>query len=592
MKKILLSLLAIVSCNFGVWASETAMDVTMPNPKAFGHFLDDKKLITDCLGATNDAQLHFYWTTGRTLSDNLSYQPMTQVSIGGERYGKKFFPYVEALLKHSPDKLSIKFICDTTTIESNQTHIQSLKSQYGNRFELLPVEGVIENLLKEFSTKEQVYKINVFFRNATQGSPVLASDVYRIIGMIYGQGHQVGLKGALRTYCDIDAFCYGMETENHVDLIESLFRYVPKSPFYFGRSHKNNDVIKICIEDLFLYRELCVRQLNNLVTDKIAIPKFNNKSVVTHFSDLHDMIRKCEVDPVYCSQVVLNLPVPIYNLISEVVQATGPSFLYDVNITMNLLYPSETVGAWSTPEESLDHRRESNNIHPPSILDWGMADSTPEEQRVCDEFITVCEQYRKCLGAYYYGKKFGEKHPFNLVLKAYLLNHCPYRSDSFKELLRVNFACHNQDIPQKYELVLEESISCFDGGIDEGIGKDEYEEGVLYLEIRKEGGLKYKAKSDGRLIDGIFDVNTADFKQSSWRKSRKFLRDKKDEILELASKNGLTLPAKKGKTREEHKNISYKRATTTVWGYYMALMNVLKELELEVSPLSLTDFDF
>lgn len=350
--------------------------------------------------------------------------------------------------------------------------------------------------------------------------------------------------------------------------------------------------VKICIEDLGPYKDLCERQLGKLRTNQIAITQFHDRSVVTHFSNLNDMIKKCEVDPVYCSQIVSNLPVPIFNLISEVTQATGPQFLSGSYIKTDLSYPSETVGAWSTPEEGLDHRSSGNYTHPPSVMDWGCGNPFPGEQEASDKFTQDCEGYRKCLGAYYYGKKFGENHPFNLVLKAYLIDHYPYRSDSFRDLLKINFAYHNKEVPQKYRLNLINLTDDSDESKVEIMGKDECEEGILYLEITKESALKYKAKSHTQLVEGTFNIDIENINLNSRRELQKFLRVKKDDILSVAGERGLCLPPKKGKTREEHRNISYERATKNVRNHYGVLAYLLENLGIGIPPVTLADFDF
>jgi hypothetical protein len=107
MKKLLLLQIIIALCTFKSNAMDQKIDKHMPNPVALRNFEEDKSLINECLDGVKDAQLHFFWTTGRTISDNPDYKPITEVEVSGSNYGRKFFPYVEGLLKNSPDNLKI-----------------------------------------------------------------------------------------------------------------------------------------------------------------------------------------------------------------------------------------------------------------------------------------------------------------------------------------------------------------------------------------------------------------------------------------------------------------------------------------------------
>ncbi|MEI8295034.1 MAG: hypothetical protein WCG04_00730 [Alphaproteobacteria bacterium] len=414
---------------------------------ALQHFQENGPTITGYLEGVSP-ELHFFWTTGRTLSDNLAYGPVTDVQVGGSQYGRKFFPYVEALIQSSPDNLKIVFVCDLMTYRSNHQQIGLLENQHGSRFEILLIDNVVANLLKIFDAPAQQQKITALFKNATQGNPVIASDVYRIIGMIYGQDVPNAPVGTMRTYCDIDAFCYGMEHNKHGELIEALFKSVftptTTAGFYFGRAQANNDIIKICITDIDNYKKLCDRQLQKIKINSVVIPKYNKNPVVLHFEYIHRLIKWCEGNPNNCSNIIANIPDPIYNLIQEVIQTTGPTFLSDDSITSDLSYPSICAGAWGAPEDALDYRRQGYGrelTNPEYILDWGHYD-LPQAQ--LDAFTKDCDTYKKYLSVYIYAKRFGQNHPFNIEIKKHLMDEYPYHQDSFKELLKANFDCSKQ----------------------------------------------------------------------------------------------------------------------------------------------------
>ena len=570
MKKLLLLQLIIFVFTFEVSATEEEIVNHINSPTALRNFAEDKSIINEYLDRVKDAQLHFFWTTGRTISDNPDYGPINNVEVGGLKYGKKFFPYVDGLLSNSSDKLKIIFVCDKMTIKSNEQQIISIQSRYKDRFEIVQIGVIHRNLLKTFSDEEQVNKINVLFKNATQGSPVISSDVYRIIGMIYGQDNPSDPIETLRAYCDIDAFCYGMETSRHGDLIKALFMPIPKSPFYFGRSHNNNDIIKICISDMSSYKVLCNRILKKININRIIFPGYNIKSVIWHYSDLHDMIKKCEENTTYCLDIPFIIPDPIYNLIEEVTQNTGPKFLYDNQITTDLSYPSETVGAWGAPEEVLDHNRQGNYTSPPSVLDWGYGSETLEEKEASDKFTKDCDIYRKYLGVYFYAKQFGENHPFNIEIKKYLLDNYPYSSESFKSLLKENFKLHNKYINQSYELYLMEDFP----------SESKYlKEGEMYVEREGDDKINFFAiPSDGEVIKGTLDISI----DGSLNRAAN-----KRQILKETLKLGITRRPKRGLSYEEWREKAFSEITNNrPQGHYTVLNNLLKKvgIELRMTP--------
>lgn len=538
---------------------------------AFENFEKNKLLIHDCLSSLKEAELHFFWTTGRTISDNLEYQPDTKVDIGGSKYGNKFFPYVGKLLESSPDTLKVKFVCDTMTQTYNQSQIKQLENKYGIRFEILPIERVQENILKSFPTAHQQQRINTLFKNATQGSPVIASDVYRIIGMVYGHNQSADVAQIQYTYCDVDEFCYGMERIGHQEnerFIEALFRTNTKSPFYFGRSPTNNDIIKLQITDITSYKQFCERMLGKINIHSVA---------VDHFTKLHDKIKLCEEVSNGSLNIESLVPYPVKDLIKEVTNTTGPLFLGDQAISRDLSYPDVTIGGWYAREEILDYTHSRyRSAEPASVLDWRPSTETHEEKQASQLFNQECDEYRKFISAAMYSKRFGGKHPFNLMLKEYLIKHFPYNSSSFKQLLQLNFESRHRDVKQDYRLNLMKRLP----------DSKDYEAGDVYLD--KEGDkLKYILISSSKeSLEGQLDINIK--KELIARRLRKH----KSEILQKLSEQGHTREPKKGLSYEEWKNETYKyliefsgNPTDIIARHYVRLTYLLKELEIEI-PLT------
>ncbi|MBL9029880.1 MAG: hypothetical protein JNK42_05385 [Caedimonas sp.] len=536
---------------------------------AFENFEKNKLLIHDCLSSLKEAELHFFWTTGRIISDNLEYQPDTKVDIGGSKYGNKFFPYVEKLLENSPHTLKVKFVCDTMTQTHNRSHFKELENKYGIRFEILPIERVQENILKSFPAAHQQQKINTLFKNATQGSPVIASDVYRIIGMVYGHTQSADVAQIQYTYCDVDEFCYGMEHRDNEKFIEALFRTNTKSPFYFGRSPTNNDIIKLQITDITSYKEFCDRMLNKINIHSVAID---------HFTGLHDKIKLCEEVSNSSLNIESLVPYPVKNLILEVTHTTGPIFLGDRAISTDLSYPDETIGEWYAREEILDHTNSRYACaHPASVLDWGYSTQTHEQKQASQLFNQECDEYRKFISAAMYSKRFGRKHPFNLMIKEYLIKHFPYNSSSFKQLLKLNFESRHRDVKQDYKLNLMKRLP---------EDSKDYKAGNVYLN-KEDDKLKYILISSSKeSLDGQLDI---DIKE---KLTPSCLNKHKSEILQKLSEQGHTREPKKGLSYEEWKNETYNyliefSGNPTYGGarHYVRLTYLLKELEIEI-PLT------
>ncbi len=571
MRKLFLLNFIIAFCTFELHATQPNGDAYKPSAVALQNFKQSEPDIKNHLDTVDNAQLHFFWTTGRTISDNPDYQQNKEVEVGGAKYGQKFFAYLQEILEHSPDKLKINFVCDTLTKNSNSEAINLLQNKHGKRFNLLSIESVHANLLQNFSQDYQKAKINILFKNATQGNPVIASDVYRIF-MIYGQNDPASIATALHAYCDVDAFCYGMELSYYQDLIKALFKPVDKSPFYFGRSQNNNDVIKICVKDLNSYNNFCCNQLNKLNT---------NGNVITYFSELHDMIKKCETDSEYCLNILKHIPDPISNLILQVMQTTGPNFLFGENITTDLSYPSEMALEWGDKAAILDYSiQRYKYTHPPSVLDWGFGPETPEEKLVSDDFIQDCEIYRKVLSVYSYAKRFGEKHPFNVQIKNYLLDLYPYQGNSFKSLLSVNFAIHNKEKRQIFRLSLMKDLPK---------NPQYYSEGNMYIGKNENNKLDIVAILSGKkLIQSSIDYEIKeDLKSGN-------LWDHRSKILQQATAKGITMQPKPGKTYEEWKEETLARLHEDYRQdyHYQTLNRVLKDMGIIFPLLTLESLDF
>ena len=148
----------------------------------------------------------------------------------------------------------------------------------------------------------------------------------------------------------------------------------------------------------------------------------------------------------------------MFNVVQDVMCATGPVFLWGHNISTDYLsYSSITEGDWKWGINDLNYESARQSATRPSyVLKYGRG-KVANEQEVRGKFDDDCNDYRKHLAMYLYSKKFGDKHPLNIVLKQHLELSYPYKKDSFKKLLQANFESY-QNILQKYEIKLVDNL--------------------------------------------------------------------------------------------------------------------------------------
>ena len=525
--------------------------------QVLSNFRQNKSLIENHLASVEEAQLHFFWTRGYTFSDNPNYHPHKTVNIGGTEYKDKFFSYVDQLLHNSPHKLIVKLVLDDMTMASNKSSIEQLQNLYTNRFQITFIDNVEKKILNHFTDSAQTTKkINAIFKNATAGIPVLASDIYRVVGMMYGHNQSFDPNKVLYTYSDVDAFCFGMETEHqsNKDLIKSLFasELDTNSGFYFGRKYTNNDIIKIKIQKETDYKEFCKG-----ILDKIEI----KNSVVEHFVKLQDLIRNCEGKNTVEIDIKKLVPRRIDDLINAVTQTTGPLFIVNKNIKMDLEYPSITAGAWYAPEDILNYRNaRSDFVNPSNVFVWSPVSSKPEQKSIAQKYREECDGYLNLISAAFYAKPFGINHPFNIALTKQLKVSYPYHSEIFTTMLKMSFQEMNQKNDVYYELISLDDLS-----------KKERERMNMY--VNKHGNIEKKCNevyltklsdkelkftltaADGQNIEGTIELDKdvkGDYEIINLFKHR-------FKILHKLKEKGYSLQPKPGLNYDDWKTQSIKR---------------------------------
>ncbi len=163
----------------------------------------------------------------------------------------------------------------------------------------------------------------MLFTNAIRGNPVIASDIYRLIGIA---GKNQDTLDTLYTYCDVDTFVQGLETSNeginykwdedteqliarrypvpgHTNLITALFkvpsRSSPDSSCNLSRyinkftEQNNNDLIQIRVTNDEGYR-LFAEKVWKKSKSQFKAEGFDNLCLLNYFIKLLDYIKACK----------------------------------------------------------------------------------------------------------------------------------------------------------------------------------------------------------------------------------------------------------------------------------------------------------
>jgi hypothetical protein len=155
--------------------------------------------------------LNLFWTTGYQFAVNASNAPkdlpqrLPLVHCGGTQYGEKFFSTLSSFLSSAPSWIHVNFCLDYPTLISNQTQIQALEVY--NNFTTQDFSTWKSNTVTKLkdlnlcSFPKDYEKIQAILDTGECFSPVIASDMFRILGALNGT------KKTTWAYCDIDTFC-------------------------------------------------------------------------------------------------------------------------------------------------------------------------------------------------------------------------------------------------------------------------------------------------------------------------------------------------------------------------------------------------
>ncbi len=425
------------------------------------HLEEDKQLIHHLI--QKPTELHFYWSFGRDVEGY-------PVRMGGEKYHERFTRYLNKLLDVSPAFLKVVLALDGLTLQANQSWIETLQIKYPNRLELRLIGDAQAKLEKAFP--EYSESIQQIFANASQGNPVIASDIYRLLCMVDTEN----VLSTIFTYCDVDTFVYGCDTlpfelkkraqfdfetksltfvkeevevPGHSNLMKALFQEPicdstklrrgffeerdPNTSFFLCRpmeretGYKNSDIVKFKVQDVESYNRFSSSILSYL--EKHLKDDAKPLNILNYFTKLHGYIKAFEGKAKEAISLEFQAYLKAFNTLavqpSEVIAVTGPGLLDRREECSSLGVDRPRVASWEW--------------HGTQLLDGtlgGPLCTVSHRNPTYEKTQKSFDLYANRLNDALYAKKFGEDHPFYMALKNYLIQHFPYNGESFEESLK------------------------------------------------------------------------------------------------------------------------------------------------------------
>jgi hypothetical protein len=388
----------------------------------------------------NKHEVHFYWTTG--ANEKYLFSKEREFPIGGKKYEKEFPQLLKIFLENTPKNVNVKIVVDNLVYKDN-AWLQSFKEQFKERLSYHDISKVSETIIKKCN-KEYESLLKEVFENATNGNPAIASDVYRIIGTVYGYDTFPTFPVV---YSDVDVFCHSLKHENYEKYLKALFPLdCPKNKkVVFGRKKNSNDVVFNYAKNKHAFKEIeksLLKEIQNYSKENKILNYFSN--LYSYYNNVEDEanFNKC-LEWLDISQI----DDPKISIIS----ATGPGLLDEVYRKFHKdgsffyldnyppIYALEWLGDASFLITSGNHTLISHD----------------------DLYKNEFEIYEKRLNSYKFTififsllKKIGGNESFNVKINKYLSNKNPYFDKSFKVLLNKAFTkCDDKNIMGKKEFL-------------------------------------------------------------------------------------------------------------------------------------------
>ena len=289
---------------------------------------DRKKELVDFVGRaledTPQAFVHLFWATGRPMETLSADQRKVPILIGGKSYGPIFFQTLEDFLGFTPERVTFVMTCDHRTYEANSEKFTDLKGKFAHRFSIQFTEEVVATLNETHPEHREI--LELVFKNACTGNPVIACDIYRLL---LRSLHKAAPERSLLAYSDIDAFCSSMEGQNSKGISRTLSDYLialfnPKKLGYGGRSGEvASDIIKF------------LKNSEGETGDKNILKKLTvrdkSKAIIGHFPQIIKFLSEFEEAETFqqkdsiWQQYLQYAQIERFNA-RDIIEITGPRF--------------------------------------------------------------------------------------------------------------------------------------------------------------------------------------------------------------------------------------------------------------------------
>lgn len=393
-------------------------------------------------------ELHFFWTKGQQLS--LSELEAKKVTIGGDASNEaSFFDALEQELQRNDD-FDVVMVCDDPTEISNKDKFAVLKQKYKSRFSVRKIDVVVRNLLNVFAGREFI--LGKIFQNATGGNPVIASDFYRIIGLLFGGDYPFTTERRLFAYCDVDLFAH--RTAQVMDSLRKPFNNVKEKGHgqnWYGIHADNNDLIKHFIIDRREHFSFCAQAL--LFAD---LNYSWEGSILDLYPNLDNAALKAQDNPekgFYDYKEKVH-PYIGDKILIKTLDSTGRAFwdiLLESKNIQNLDYKHHCPGSW-LPGGTIKSRDfiSGHILHRDSLIPfsgflwvWNFLFSLEPGQlkaanygKITTKFLKKICQYDNFFKIYLLAKKrYGDDHPLVLRFQEELAKKFPFTSDAYRIFL-------------------------------------------------------------------------------------------------------------------------------------------------------------
>lgn len=368
-------------------------------------------------------EIHFFWTTGRPY--NLlkeEYGADRVVNMGGTKWAEKFNSYIIDFLYCTPECVTVVFVCDRLTSESNAPLFNLLSSKFDNRFQLTLWETLTTKIYEKLPQHATTLKL--FFDQGFYGNPAIASDVNRLIGIpLVCDDTGIPFDKTMWTYTDVDTFCYALEHEKIDDYLTALLKTQLGSFSYKARG--KNDVVKFGFKDREIYNDHVGKVVKKLIKNYTFRLENRDIHVMNYLKILFSFVEKNDFKG-YIDKYKDDVDEGVER---GIIYLTGPGFTNKLKMSQ-LYYPSTSSLEWN-PMAYYTNSLTGYLDHLYYLNYFG-----DEHYTIQNHIGNLFDKYLPHLRRAMATKRFGPLHPFNVDLLTWLRENNPYMSKEYKRIIK------------------------------------------------------------------------------------------------------------------------------------------------------------